>query len=220
VPVPAFCADGSTPDALRERLQARAADGSFEVVRVDPDLWPTHVRRKLVATVDSDYVVFVDNDLIVEPGRLEALIACADETDAEAPLERRVRAYSRRGEELDSLASRRDRIDEMSVDDAEIVAVVAANEVDMMLGGEYRYTMRDDAMAADALALVRGVCTALGAPGLAATLEECVAAPSAPPELRTRTLGSYRIVGLERKPMVSRAFAEFDRSAREPKPTD
>jgi glycosyltransferase involved in cell wall biosynthesis len=77
-------ADGSTPDALRERLQARAADGSFEVVRVDPDLWPTHVRRKLVATVDSDYVVFVDNDVIVEPGWLEALIACADETGAGA----------------------------------------------------------------------------------------------------------------------------------------
>jgi GT2 family glycosyltransferase len=506
-------ADGSTPDALRERLQARAADGSFEVVRVDPDLWPTHVRRKLVATVDSDYVVFVDNDVIVEPGWLEALIACADETGAGAvgplyligggdaptrvhmaggtlewidtptgrvlrelhvdagsdpgkladatvrapcgyveyhcvlvrtaaardgapfdpeifcvhehidlaltlaqrgyatwseprarvtylatepwalgelafrrrrwsletgnasiaafcrkwgvaddersfggvraflrehvrlldplrpeaigrrdlgvamrpeelvqtrsalldlafvrgyapqdratiahhcdvaailmnggyrpcgrpfvshligtagvlvrygfrvevvlagllhaaythcpelppgqkssietvrdvlggagaPLERRVRAYSRRGENLDSLASRLDRVDEMSVDDAEIVALVAANEVDMMLGGEYRYTMRDDAMGADGLALVSRVCTALGVPGLTATLEAGVAAPPAPPELRTRTLGSYRIVGLDRRPMVSRAFAEFDRSAREPKPTD
>ena len=55
---------------------------------------------------------------------------------------------------------------------------------------------------------------------LAATLEAGVAAPSAPPELRTRTLGSYRIVGLERRPMVSRAFAEFDRSAREPRQTD
>ena len=108
----------------------------------------------------------------------------------------------------------------MSVDDAEIVALVAANEVDMMLGGEYRYTMRDDAMGADGLALVHCVCTALGVPGLAATLEAGVAAPSASPELRTRTLGSYRIVGLERKPMVSRAFADFDRSAREPKPTD
>jgi len=506
-------ADGSTPDALRRRLQARSADGSFEILRVDPELWPTHIRRRVVGTVDTDYVVFVDNDVIVEPGWLEALVECADATNAGAvgplyligggsapprvhmaggslewddtptgrvlreehadagadpghlanhavrapcgyveyhcvlvrtaaardgalfdpeifcvhehidlsltlaqrgyatwsepkarvtylatepwalgelayrrrrwsreqgdasiaafcrkwgvaddersfggvraflrehvrrldplrpesfgrpdlgvamrpdelvqtrsalldlafvrgylpheratiahhcdvaailmnggyrpcgrpfvshligtagvlvrygfrvdvvlagllhaaythcpelppgqkssietvrdvlggagsPLERRVRAYSRRGEDLESLASQLDRVDELLVDDAEIVAMVAANEVDMTLGGEYRYTMRDDGLGTAELSLVRRVCAALGVPGLAATLDAAVAVPAAPAELRTRALGSYRIVGLERKPMVSRAFAEFDRSSREPKPTD
>lgn len=506
-------ADGSTPDALRRRLQARSADGSFEILRVDAELWPTHIRRRVVGTVDTDYVVFVDNDVIVEPGWLEALVECADATNAGAvgplyligggsapprvhmaggslewddtptgrvlreehadagadpghlanhavrapcgyveyhcvlvrtaaardgapfdpeifcvhehidlsltlaqrgyatwsepkarvtylatepwalgelayrrrrwsreqgdasiaafcrkwgvaddersfggvraflrehvrrldplrpesfgrpdlgvamrpdelvqtrsalldlafvrgylpheratiahhcdvaailmnggyrpcgrpfvshligtagvlvrygfrvdvvlagllhaaythcpelppgqkssietvrdvlggagsPLERRVRAYSRRGEDLESLASQLDRVDELLVDDAEIVAMVAANEVDMTLGGEYRYTMRDDGLGTAELSLVRRVCAALGVPGLAATLDAAVAVPAAPAELRTRALGSYRIVGLERKPMVSRAFAEFDRSSREPKPTD
>ena len=133
-------------------------------------------------------------------------------------VERRVRAYTRRGEDPGAFATALDRVGELSFDDAEIVAMIAANEVDMALGGEYRYTMRDDRIDRNGRELVRRVCGVLGVPGLAATLDAATETPSAPPGLRTGALGSYRIAGLRRLPMVSRAFAAFDASAWEPRP--
>ena len=128
---------------------------------------------------------------------------------AGSPLERRVRAYTRLGENLDAIASAR-RAADLSIEEAELVVLVAANEVDMALSGEYRYTGRASRLGAPGLALVRDVCAILGTRGLATTLERARAIPAAPPEIRTDLVGSYRIVGLERKPMVSAAFRAFD----------
>jgi hypothetical protein len=75
-------ADVQSPDWLRGRLEKRAKEWHLEVVRLDDDLWPHQVRRRLAGLIDTDYVVYIDNDVLVEAGWLETLMACADETGA------------------------------------------------------------------------------------------------------------------------------------------
>jgi hypothetical protein len=126
-------------------------------------------------------------------------------------LERTVRAYTRHGERLAELAERHAASETIPIGDAELVALMAANEIDMAMSGEYRYTHRSSRVDEAARALVRRVAETLGCPGLAATLEACATSSDAPRPLKTQALASYRISGLQRVPMVSKAFAEFDR---------
>lgn len=75
-------ADVQSPDWLRGRLEKRSKEWNLEVVRFDEDLWPNQVRRRLAGRIDTEHVVYIDNDVLVEAGWLEALMACADETGA------------------------------------------------------------------------------------------------------------------------------------------
>ena len=52
------------------------------VVRSDFALTPNEARNAALATVDTEYVVFLDDNAFVRPGWLEALVRCADETGA------------------------------------------------------------------------------------------------------------------------------------------
>jgi glycosyltransferase involved in cell wall biosynthesis len=74
--------DVQSPDWLREWLALRADELGLEVVRIDEPLWPQEARRRVVGMIDTDYVVFIDNDVQVEDGWLDSLVACADETGA------------------------------------------------------------------------------------------------------------------------------------------
>lgn len=76
--------DVDSPAWLREALSSRAPEWNLEVVRFEGSVWPHDARRRLIDTIDTDYVVFVDNDIQVEEGWLDALVACADETGAGA----------------------------------------------------------------------------------------------------------------------------------------
>ncbi len=74
--------DGNSPPQIQQYLKAQAQEKGFELVRTDYYLSPNHARNLGLARVDTKYVVFVDNDVIVTPGWLEALVNCANETDA------------------------------------------------------------------------------------------------------------------------------------------
>jgi GT2 family glycosyltransferase len=74
--------DCASPEWLRDVLDARAAEWGLDVVRFDQPLWPQQARHRVIDRIASDYTVFIDNDVLVEPGWLEALVACADETGA------------------------------------------------------------------------------------------------------------------------------------------
>jgi GT2 family glycosyltransferase len=74
--------DVQSPDWLRSVLARRAGEWGLEVFRFDEPLWPHEARKRVVAGIESDYVVFIDNDVMVEAGWLDALVACADETGA------------------------------------------------------------------------------------------------------------------------------------------
>jgi GT2 family glycosyltransferase len=74
--------DSQTPDWLWQKLQQRAPEWGLELMRRTGRLWPQALRNLVLDSLDTDYVVFIDNDVLVSPGWLEKLIACADETNA------------------------------------------------------------------------------------------------------------------------------------------
>lgn len=75
-------AEGHSPEWLKKTLSRRAGEWGLEVVSFGESLWPNQLRKRILPNIDTDYAVFLDNDLAVEPGWLEKLIACADETGA------------------------------------------------------------------------------------------------------------------------------------------
>ena len=74
--------DGGSPPALRRYLEEASARHGFRLLRYDCYLTPNEARNIGFAEVDTPYVVFVDNDVIVTPDWLEQLVACAEETGA------------------------------------------------------------------------------------------------------------------------------------------
>ncbi|HUO44245.1 MAG TPA: glycosyltransferase [Burkholderiales bacterium] len=74
--------DGGSPPALRRYLEQAAVWHRFRLLRYDCYLSPNEARNIGFAEVTTPYVVFVDNDIIVTPGWLENLLACARDTGA------------------------------------------------------------------------------------------------------------------------------------------
>jgi GT2 family glycosyltransferase len=74
--------DGNSPAKVRKYLAAKSQEKGFQLIRTDYYLSPNHARNIGLSHVDTKYLVFVDNDVIVSPGWLEALVNCAEETDA------------------------------------------------------------------------------------------------------------------------------------------
>lgn len=74
--------DCQSPVWIREQLETLAHQYGIELVRTEEFLRPNLARIKVLDRMSSEYTVFIDNDVQVEPGWLEQLIACADETGA------------------------------------------------------------------------------------------------------------------------------------------
>ena len=74
--------DGNSPAKVRQYLEAKAQEKNFKLIRTDYYLSPNHARNIGLSQVDTKYLVFLDNDVIVSPGWLQALITCAEETSA------------------------------------------------------------------------------------------------------------------------------------------
>jgi GT2 family glycosyltransferase len=76
--------DGNSPPAVQRYLERASIDRGFQLIRKDRFLSPNAARNVGLAAVDpsATYVVFVDNDVEVERGWLEALVSCAEETGA------------------------------------------------------------------------------------------------------------------------------------------
>lgn len=74
--------DGNSPRSVREYLEAQAQQKDFELIRTNYYLYPNQARNLGLAKVDTKYVVFADNDIVVQPGWLKALIDCAESTKA------------------------------------------------------------------------------------------------------------------------------------------
>jgi len=74
--------DGGSPARIQRYLEAQAEQKGFLLVRTDRHLWPNQARNLGLRYAEGDYVVFIDNDILVTPGWLAALVRCADETGA------------------------------------------------------------------------------------------------------------------------------------------
>lgn len=79
--VPVVYVEGNPPKRVREALHA-AADRSIDFIETTHYLSPNHARNLGFQRVTTPYVVFLDNDVWVEPNWLEALVRCAEEEQA------------------------------------------------------------------------------------------------------------------------------------------
>jgi hypothetical protein len=79
---------GGAPADFREFLESECRRPNYELILTPDFLQPNTARNLGLARVATKYVVFLDNDIAVEPGWLEALVRCAEEEDADlvAPL--------------------------------------------------------------------------------------------------------------------------------------
>lgn len=74
--------DGHSPPPIRGYLERQAREKGFRLIRL-PHFVPTSQARNIgFRQVNTPYVVFVENDVLLRPGWLEALIRCAEETGA------------------------------------------------------------------------------------------------------------------------------------------
>ncbi|MBW4477370.1 MAG: glycosyltransferase [Tolypothrix brevis GSE-NOS-MK-07-07A] len=74
--------DGNSPSDIRRYLEEQAREKKFQLIRTDYYLSPNRARNLGLGQVNSKYVVFLDNDVIVTPGWLKTLVNCAEETKA------------------------------------------------------------------------------------------------------------------------------------------
>ncbi|MEM7006113.1 MAG: glycosyltransferase [Pseudomonadota bacterium] len=80
--------DGGSPKPVAKQLQSICVEAGYQYLRYDHYLSPNEARNIGQRAAKTDYVVFLDNDVIVSEGWLTALEVCADETGADvvAPL--------------------------------------------------------------------------------------------------------------------------------------
>jgi GT2 family glycosyltransferase len=81
-PFELVCIDGGSPPVVKRYLEHASREKGFLLVRTDEFLIPNQARNLVLDHVNTEYVVFVDNDIIVSLGWLDALVRCADETGA------------------------------------------------------------------------------------------------------------------------------------------
>lgn len=74
--------DGNAPQSIRQYLETQSREKNFQLIRTDYYLFPNRARNIGLAQVNTPYVVFIDNDVVVAPGWLEALVQCAESTGA------------------------------------------------------------------------------------------------------------------------------------------
>lgn len=74
--------DCNSPAKIGSYLAAKSKEKGFHLIRTKNYLPPNQARNIALKYVDTEYVVFIDNDVLVKPGWLEAMVKCADETGA------------------------------------------------------------------------------------------------------------------------------------------
>jgi GT2 family glycosyltransferase len=82
--VPVVVVDGGSPPKVQRELERLARAHDFTLIRSDALLWSNEARNLGRARVDTELVVFIDNDTEVAPGWLDGLERCARETGAAA----------------------------------------------------------------------------------------------------------------------------------------
>lgn len=74
--------DGNSPAAVASELARICDEHGYAYKRYDRFLSPNQARNEALEVAVTPYVLFVDNDLFVYDGWLQALLACAEETGA------------------------------------------------------------------------------------------------------------------------------------------
>lgn len=74
--------DCGSPAYVRDWLKRESQARGFELLRFEEHMVPNRARNLAFPHVKTEYVCFIDNDALVDPGWLGAMIRCADESGA------------------------------------------------------------------------------------------------------------------------------------------
>jgi hypothetical protein len=74
--------DVLSPPATTAVISALCAERGFQLIRHDAWIAPAAARKNAMTRIATPYVLFIDNDVFVEPGAFGRLLACAEETGA------------------------------------------------------------------------------------------------------------------------------------------
>lgn len=74
--------DGNSPTTMRKYLENQAQKKGFQLLRTETYLAPNQARNIALDRIETEYVLFIDNDVVVTPGWLDRLLECAAETQA------------------------------------------------------------------------------------------------------------------------------------------
>lgn len=74
--------DGGSPSHIQTYLANQATEKQFQLIRTDHYLSPNHARNIGLRQANSKYIVFIDNDVVVTPNWLNAMVDCAEATNA------------------------------------------------------------------------------------------------------------------------------------------
>lgn len=83
IPFKLIYVDGNSPKDIKQYLEEQSQTKGFKLVRRDIYLTPNQARNLGLTQVETPYLVFADNDIIVSPGWLNSLLQCAEETEAD-----------------------------------------------------------------------------------------------------------------------------------------
>lgn len=83
VPFELIYVDGRSPPPVKAMLEQQAAERGFKLIRKEEYLPPNMARNLALPHIQTEYVLFLDNDVVFERNWLSSLILCADETGAD-----------------------------------------------------------------------------------------------------------------------------------------
>jgi GT2 family glycosyltransferase len=75
--------DAGSPPSIQRLIDGESRRRGFKVLRFPSIIAPNATHNLVLAAVESEFIAFVDNDVIFKPGWLRELLACADETGAD-----------------------------------------------------------------------------------------------------------------------------------------
>ena len=84
VPFELVYVDGASPPLIRDELREMAEKYGFTLVREERILSPNEAKGMAIPFIQTEFSVFIDNDVLVVGDCLGALLRCAEETGAGA----------------------------------------------------------------------------------------------------------------------------------------
>ncbi|MEM6398930.1 MAG: glycosyltransferase [Cyanobacteria bacterium P01_D01_bin.116] len=82
IPFKLVYVDGYSPKRHQQYLEKQSQEKGFDLIRTDKYVSPNQARNIGLKQVDTEYVVFINNDILVTPGWLNSLMQCIKETSA------------------------------------------------------------------------------------------------------------------------------------------
>jgi len=82
VDVPIIYVSAGAPPHIQHYLEQQSNKRPFRLISVTKFMSPNQARNLGLEKVHTKYVVFLDNDTLLTPGWLEALVECAEDTNA------------------------------------------------------------------------------------------------------------------------------------------